>query len=265
MNFDISLSMDHFPPNFDIGNLKEGPLAQFQEFPDGVTGFIIALATVYNDLKDTDWICQQLLNNKPKNANQITAQHGQWNGMMCFVFRKYIAILFEFFELLNRNKSVFGQSSIVDTELIMSREYSLYWKNLKDVAFSKNSSSESEAKRIWLVCCEIRNSNAYHYYGISSFSDGFKKYLSSTGADARLYMSLGEDMEGSRFFFADAAGQNFYNSIFSKRQITEKQILNFVRLLNGGIMSFLKSFFQIIDGEFSINRDVRRKIQKRKK
>jgi hypothetical protein len=252
------------PPDFDLAPLSSYSTSILDQHPEEIRGFIIALATVYNDFKDTDWVYHQLNSNKPKDLKKIAPIEGQWNGMANFLIRQHVGILYEFFELLKRKRSLFGNAFIQDVELAMGSGYFIHWHNLKTVAFGEDKSSTTKEKRVWLVCMKIRDNVAYHYYGIKNYSEGFELYKKRYASDPKVHCSLGNSLERTRFYFADACTQSKILDLLENHQVTMADLLEQIPVLNSGLRSFLECALKLSSGEMKMNRDIKRDLKRKR-
>lgn len=143
----------------------------------------------------------------------------------------------------------------------MGSDYRSHWLNLKKMAFSQNNTGDFRDKKIWSACMRIRHNVGYHYFSIKNFSDGFELYKNRQKNKAKIYCSLGETMDGTRFYFSDAAVQVKCESLSELCGTTPNEIVSSMKSLNFGIRSFLECFFKISSGEIVVNREARRKLK----
>lgn len=109
--------------------------------------------------------------------------------------------------LLEKNQDCLKGESIVNAEKRLTENSQKYWSALKKLAVNEKPDLPEKEKRIVECLVQIRNTVSFHYYGTKNFRNGFQEYISSVGEKAALYTSMGDSMEKTRFYFADAATQ----------------------------------------------------------
>lgn len=120
--------MNRETADFNLADLTTYETHVLDDCKEEVRGFIIALGCVYNDFKDNDfkdndWMNHQLSKIKPENTDIVEPFAGQWSGMNIYIVRQYACIFYEFFELVKKNKMIFDEKIIKETEVIMGSDY----------------------------------------------------------------------------------------------------------------------------------------------
>ncbi|MBX3032732.1 MAG: hypothetical protein KF865_02330 [Bdellovibrionaceae bacterium] len=251
---------DKFPPDFNLAKLDSFPIAALsgKNGPEDHHSFVLAVSTAFNDLKDYYWVYQQLIDNRPSDLNKIDPRRGQWNGMGVFVVRKILATFYEFLELLEKKSQILEHQTIKNAVALMGPTSRAAWNRLTTMAIAKAKGLPNDQQSIYKVVMRVRHNITSHYYGTDNFSSGFKAYCQSRH-DAAVYASMGETMEGTRFFYADAACQQFLQKIHSDHSVTQEQVLKSVKEMNEACRMFLESFLDVSSG-----RDKLLKAKKRK-
>lgn len=247
-------------PNFSLAPLRELSLKTKGFADDPCFGFVIALATAYNDLKDYSWLLQLLLENPPKDTKEISAESGQWNGMREFCFRRSVATCFEVIELLQKNRDLFS-SELRDTCLRLGSESREAWNVLSSVALRREDDLPSDLRNVYKALLLIRHNITFHYYGTKNFLEGIREYQ-NTGKD-RIYCSFGLNMEKSRFYFADAATQCFISALLKKKQIETAEVEKFIEKIAIFSRFFIEAYMEEKSSGLKLNRHLRRRQKKR--
>jgi hypothetical protein len=167
--------------------------------------FTLMLALVFNDLKDLSWLGYQVRTEEIPLGEEISPRAGQKNGMRITVERWAQAIIFEFFELVRRNSSVLENKNFRIALDKVPTESRAAWSELVAVALHTSGTRASTRK----LFATVRNKSAFHYWeNLDDMQAGYVDHFvgaAGTPQAAHAYASLGKTMEGTRFYFADAA------------------------------------------------------------
>lgn len=248
------------PQNYELAPLQALKTNILLNADEREAGFIIALATVYNDIKDFFWMFQALLEGQPTNPDEISPTNGQFNGQMNFLIRNLIGVFLEFLVLIEENADVLERESLKFAESRITGNAISYWQELKRLALRQELEASETA--VYNSIKVIRNSVSYHYFGIKNYLGGFKNYCDARGADSRIYASIGDRMETTRFYFADAATQYRLRQILHDRQVSDSQVMEFIKKMNAALRFFLESYLSGQDALFNGNRETRKGLAK---
>ncbi len=188
--------------------------------PNRVDAFVLSLALVFNDLKDLQWILFQTrtrftLLNVPK--EQVSAINGQLSGLANHILRLALSLSHEFFEALEHNKDVMREPEFQRCIARLSPKVRAGWE-----ALTQMSSDDTAPLRKFAV--KVRNNGAFHYYQAGkAMARGYQDHFQPNHQNPRrrdAFVSLGDNMEKTRFFFADAAIANASES-FTYEELNE--------------------------------------------
>lgn len=199
----------HRPPmlkHFDMAPaLTIDPLLIARDHRDCVGALVLALALFFNDLKGmitTSFMLQDALRQA-----RTSEQTGQLHGMIIQQARWTMGLMHELIVLLgDRGQSAALESSEFGELLHHLHEKSrLAWDTLKAVAFG-NEGGVPELRKALVRC---RNVIAFHY-DPTTLARGLARAFNPSSprpdvAIGRPAFSDGDTMEGTRFFFMDAA------------------------------------------------------------
>jgi hypothetical protein len=231
------------------------------EFADkSAIGFVIALAQGYNDLKDVFWLHNHLIKFEHSLDSHLSAYNGQYGGMTNFCLKKLVSIAYEFVDLLVENPEVMDHESIRYAESRMKGESLASWNTLKRFSKSGNLDKEAEEFRVFRAIERIRNNVGYHYHGIKNYYLGFDKFVSS--GKNLFYVSYGQDMASTRFYFADAATEYRFDELLMSYEVTHEMLIDFIRCLNLGVRYFVESFVESQNTILNGSRPERKQLQK---
>ena len=92
----------------------------------------------------------------------------------------------------------------------------------------------------------LRNSSSFHYNG-NRLRNSFQEYFegNQTAASRAAYYSAGVDMDGTRFYFADAAAQTDYKNAGKHRgRETDKEIVKLAKDINDAFAMLISAFLK---------------------
>ncbi len=208
------------------------------------------LATIYNDLKGFAFFNTQLGDNyRQPLKDELTYHSGEYNGYNLQLYKLFIATLHEFFKFLEVNKNIFNNPKFFLIFKKISNPRQKDWKELVEIASGRAPSSPAFKK----ILNRTRNNIAFHYYESDKIlREGFiKRFLKSENDVSNngqfSYYAIGESLAKTRFFYADAATQEFLQSITEVQYpsaIEEygKKAAEIINQMNDTIYSLLKEY-----------------------
>lgn len=255
-------------PNSDLGDLQKfdiNVITSIDFASKEENAFVIALAVVFNDMKDYFWVHQMMVENPPSNPDEISAYRGQVSGMSNFVLKHLIGLFWEFTILLKENQSVLNANTIKFVESKLGKTTKEYWDDLKVISILHKSKMRESDKKVVNCLVKIRNNMSHHYYGIKNFSDGICCYKENGGADSKTYFSVGDRMEKTRFFFADAASQFYMKKVMDECETNDVEIIEYIKKMNQALRYFVEGYIVLQNKILNGSRDERRSAKKERK
>lgn len=169
--------------------------------PQGVCDFVLALALAFNDLKDI-FYAHIVLQDYKQNGTPPprTRAFGLYGGMNMHLLRLIMGTLHELLKLIQKKESIIQHAAFRETVRLLPPKCRDAWNDVVNVASNRETNTA-----IGKVLVRVRNHVAFHY-DPERIQSGYKRhFLSSEKEDARAYISRGDSMQGTRFYFADAA------------------------------------------------------------
>lgn len=175
-----------------------GDVTTSQELCD----LIVALALIYNDLRDT-YTAHILLNEvEPQQPARETAECGQFHGLRLHVMRLQVGLVDELLNVVRRRAPVLQEQTFRKVVSQLGKDAKLRWAAIVAVALGKKTGDET-AKKLAI----IRNKIAFHY-DTAEIGRGFREsFLGKGDHGRRPLLSRGGSVAKTRFYFADAAAQ----------------------------------------------------------
>jgi hypothetical protein len=210
--------------------------------PQAVCNFVLALALIYNDCKDAIYAHVALAESKPDGPPlQRTKVWGAIAGAQSHAFRAVAGLLHELFNLIRANDDVLRHDFFVSLLRQVHPKSREAWAALVDVAHGATP-TDTLGKHLLL----IRNKVFFHYDPKAIFAGYTEHFLGSKKQDDRAYLSRGESMRATRFFFADAAATGYLSSVMGSETagaLTE-EIAEVIVSINHGLMLIVGRFIQ---------------------
>jgi hypothetical protein len=208
--------------------------------PQPVCNFVLALALIYNDCKDAIYAHVVLAGLKPA-GRQRTRVLGAVAGAQLHAFRAVAGLLHELFDLLRDNDDVLRHpffTSLVQHLHPVSREA---WSLLVNVARGATP-TDPLGKKLLL----LRNKVFFHY-DAKALSTGYvEHFLGPHKLDDRAYVSRGNSMRATRFFFADAAATGYIKHLVGEQtaDTLTLELAETIDRINHGLMLIVGMFIQ---------------------
>jgi hypothetical protein len=200
-------------PDFALAPLREYSPDIFQ--PDTpADNFVLVLALAFNDLKAIMWLHYQAQKCQSSDG-AITAVDGQARGFGVFVSRYLLGLTYELLLAVDvaRADGVLQDALFAKAVALLERTVREDWAlitSFTDVRYANDPLAK------YLV--RARNQAAFHY-DARQLGRGYAAHFSGSVAGvpqqhaARAYASLGNSMEETRFYFADAAAAAVYTNV----------------------------------------------------
>ncbi len=217
-----------------------------QKKNDVVDNFFLVLAYIYNDLKGLTFFHIQISEKyRAPLPGEITYHSGEYGGYSLQLYRIVISTIHEFFAFLKENKKIFSIPKFYLIKNKLHPSVKKEWDDMVSIALGESLTSNDFTKTLLL----IRNNVGFHYYdSAKNLSKGFvsrffDKEKSELNGNLFAYYSLGVGMEDTRFFYADAAVQEYLFTIFHNTS-NQERIIAVVHNMNNAISLLLKQYIQ---------------------
>jgi hypothetical protein len=168
--------------------------------PQSVCDLVLALALAFNDFKDIV-LSQQFIQMILPASAEPSKELGQAGGLSEHLFRLILALIQELVELIARSKSAVEHPVFLKVIRALHPEARAGWKAL--TALNGGPKSVNSVARL---AHSGRNKVASHY-DAKAISAGYRAAFVGSGRVP--YISRGPSMAATRFYFADAAAQQY--------------------------------------------------------
>jgi hypothetical protein len=204
---------------------------------DELEEFFLALALVFNDLK-TAVLLQATLPRDPT-GEKIGPHVGQRGGIASHLDRLAAAIVHELLKLIAGSQKVLEDRRFIDLVGKVPSECAQMWRTLVDHASGATPASS--------VLCMIRNNAAFHYNQPKALAQGFRAWFfddDKIPQNETAYISIGQDMDATRFYFADAAVQRSLPVLGARKGVSNVHaiIADFVRKTNFALAALIRQY-----------------------
>jgi hypothetical protein len=212
--------------------------------------FVLLLGLAYNDIKALCWVDDQLRKGVPNWEGPPTADPyaGNWMGTLKTFDRLSSGVLTETYYLVRKYTAL----GVFKTPLFdrafrkLDRRYRDFWK-----AFLQDA-EHPRGERFRTFHESVRNTVGFHYSRAGkAMTEGYRAHVAMKPGDPkcdRAWASFGKHMEGSRFYFADAAAVQLQERIAHEAgKVTPDERKDNVRNLNFGIRMLLENLLEELD------------------
>ena len=182
---------------------------------DDLDVFFLALALIYNDMKDIV-LFQVLLNERYEAAGpKIDVHDGEFAGINIHIIRIFSGLIEEFLNFLNKNNAVVESKEFLDLLNELPEEAKKIWQYLIDISNMKKGPENPTNYALM----RIRGNITYHYEDAGkNLRIGFIERFHNKNKDKILkndaaYYSLEDEMETTRFYYADAAAEEYMKEV----------------------------------------------------
>jgi hypothetical protein len=234
-------------PDFDLASLGEiapEKLVSTDQATD-LEAFMLAIALFYNDWKGLAWVAGSLLKPHQRDPGEVSALAGQLSGMNNHFVRLMVGMLHELLRLIREAKAVTTGREVNNLVASIPRASRDAWKDLLSIALENGGRLGPFGRALQ----RVRDSVSFHYYSPKVLVRGYQSHFflqAKTPKNEQALYSLGKNMEGTRFYFADAAAD-----AAMKGQATASGSPDFIEKfdvlgskLNFALYSLLKQFIK---------------------
>lgn len=219
--------------------------------PSEVDLLVLALAIAYNDLKDIMFwqgINQELTSPIP-NEGQVDKSFGQRCGIDNHLFRLSCSWLVEMLTLLEKNSEALKTSLWQKLLKKMSVEQKSAWHDLLSLMNLTESSGikKQKLREILRYLIQVRSHGGFHYYQTKPFANGYRGHFDGkTPQQTKAYVSVGKNLEETRFFFADAAATVTTQRFAADLSINPNEYIpQFIKKSHIGIRGVIYAYLKI--------------------
>lgn len=184
---------------FDAAKLKATTKGEKE-----IVGVILALALCFNDLRDLI-SAHRLLNEViPAKPHEESPETGNHNALRNHLLRAQVGVLHELLELIRKRKKILESEDFRKLVSRLSKEGKAAWTSVCTVADGSSANDPDDLLTNALV--RIRNNIAFHYDPKALYVGYEATFILSDGERVP-FVSRGQELLSSRFYFADAAAE----------------------------------------------------------
>ncbi|OGS08036.1 MAG: hypothetical protein A2270_03045 [Elusimicrobia bacterium RIFOXYA12_FULL_51_18] len=210
-----------------------------------VCGFVLMLSLVHNDLHDLLWAFALHHKNPPSTPKGFTAEWGNYNGLQSHILRLILANFRETLYFIKGHEREINHPMFQDAIRHLSKQDKECWGDLVAAASGNTEGAQTKFRNFLNT---IRNKIASHYAGLDEIAQGYRhKFFDEQGKKCmEAFISRGDSMSATRFYFADAAAQGVIEMGVKKNQ-DEFQKANsaYASNINRAIYSIVDRFIQV--------------------
>jgi len=209
--------------------------------PQDVCSFVLSLALIYNDYKDIV-LAQILLDQEEPQETPLKSRiRGAFSGMNLHLLRLHVAQMHALLEFVRDGRGEYEHPFFQDLIRQLSRQSRDAWRTVVQV--SEGATPQSDLGKALLM---IRHKVSSHYDPRMLYRGYSRHFLGDQPQDDRAYISRGNSMATSRFFFADAAAQGVVHDAIGQDDYSGFMVMlgELLRPVNIALMQIVFMFIQ---------------------
>ncbi len=183
---------------------------------DDFDNFFLALGLIYNDLKDLiffiDLIQKNYRNPTPDGNESPNAHLGEWGGIQIHLNRLVISLISEFLTFIDKNQNI---TKNIKFQLLIKNLPS----DIKNECLKLFNIDTKNSKDFLSKIYQVRSNVTYHYdHSLKNLRKGFIQKFFNSEKDIynkKSFYSLGNSMETTRFYYCDAAAEEYMKIIMN--------------------------------------------------
>jgi hypothetical protein len=210
---------------------------------DKFQSFFLVLGMIFNDLKGLIFFQKLVEDNYRKpDKEEVSVHLGEYGALLTQTNKFLISSVAEFLQFLEKNNDVLSDIRFLILLKKLDQDTRTNWNDLVN--------PKRDTTSIISKIARIRSNISFHYdHSLEELRKGFIRSFFSEGKELiqhkRAYYSLGETMESTRFYYSDAAVEEYIKS-----HITEEEMGNInkaINNMNSTLQALLKVYIQSID------------------
>lgn len=217
---------------------------------NNIDKFFLPLSLIYNDLKGLLLLDKTFreVYSEP-NRNFANVHLGEFSGVRVQILRLVTGLVSEFFNYLIKNEKFINDPIFKHFEKRINKKIRNKWYKLLEIAFEDKSPKSDFLRKI----LTIRGNSIYHYSSKElpkAYINNFFNPEKNIGNE-KAYFSIGESMETSRFYYADAAAERYLkeNLQIELNENHHTKLLKTVKDMNEVLLSILTYYLIIKQDE----------------
>lgn len=212
-----------------------------ESVPQNICNLVLALALIYNDCKDGIFSNMILTELKPTGHFEVSRHWGAYNGVKLHYIRLHVALIHELLELIESNERTIEHPFFISVIQQLSKKDRECWEALTSAALHKKT--QNPLNKFLLM---IRNKVSFHYDPKELYKGFRYHFFRSDCAPEPAFISRGINMQGSRFYFADAAADGYLQSLARQEDPNDfmNSLADLTTALNRAIMQIVNHFIQ---------------------
>ena len=212
-----------------------------ENVPQEVCNFVLALALAYNDIKDVTEAHHRLKEHDPPGLFRKQVDFGMQAGRKVHLIRYQIGLVNELCELIRKHEEIIGQPLLQFLIRQMPQKSRAAWQSLVDTATGKLQTGP-----LAQAVARVRQKVIFHYDSEEIFNGYKRHFFDGSTAKDQAYISRGNTMAESRFYFADAAAEGYLDIRTDQGRATElaESVIGAMRDANFAIMQLVNGFIQ---------------------
>jgi hypothetical protein len=199
-------------PDFGVSEFEKFDPRVFDSGDETLDRFVLMLAQIFNDSKVIHWVAKQMRQGTPdvsKIENKVDPYLAQIAGFNQWIAKASISLVHEFVELVDAQKDVVRSQGFAKILATLPDNMRKRWSAF--LAIRQRGRPPAEVASLVRYLHEVRNSIGYHYYRPKRLMQGYRSFFFD-GAKSEFnefaLASIGDSLEKTRFYFADAAVQS---------------------------------------------------------
>lgn len=219
-----------------------------------VDNFFLVLGLIYNDLKGLVLFKKLIVDNyRIVEKDEISSHSGSLGGIYVQIDRLFIGTVHEIFNFIRDHKDIISSIEFDDILQKTNLQTKSMWKDICGVALGSTKEMKGFSHDLLL----IRNNTSFHYNQSEkvlrhSFINIFFN-REKVGQNENAYYSIGDSMEGTRFYYADAAAEEYLRRLSQRSEEIDVQksvdgyspdLLDIISKMNFTIMRLMKVYLK---------------------
>lgn len=190
--------------------------ASNEEWPAAVCNFIVSLAVASNDLHDIIMAKVLLKEERDKHEQESDTRYRALSGGVTItLLRVQVGVIHELLNLVAANSSVLRSGPFKRVYRKLSSDSRESWDRICEAALTK--SQPGSVSQALLLC---RNKVGFHYDS-KQIGRGYRRRFLSDSSGSDPLLSRGGYMAARRFYFADAAVEQYISDLADNSNIED--------------------------------------------
>lgn len=212
--------------------------------PRDLEVFMLVLSFIYNEIKGLIIIQNDFYEKYERPILTPDVHTAEYSGIELQYYRMFLSSLFELTEFLKSRKNIIESHNFKVLVSKVGPEFVEIWKGLMSLV----NQEDKKPGTFKYVLQRVRNTVTFHYDNKGKIiTQGYIKHFFNDATNpfnVEAFYSLADNMEETRFYFADAAVEREMKELAGQYPNFQKEVSDYMKLVATALQQIIKIYLE---------------------